>query len=350
MFGFFVNFSFRLCYNKCMDQNKVNPFSENPASSAGSAPAPQSSPNVPVNPYAPAGAPYAPGSNTPPPDYAITSGDAPAVPNTAPRFSTPEPAFTSVPNNYPSAGPEKPKFFTKKFVILASAGVVLILAAVITGIILQNNRKNQGSTVTISASSEGEAVTKLSNLLIQNKDSIDNPNFNQETWYIQEIFDFYEDRYSIVGDYFTKLTKLSSYITNDNIIKNDIKALADYFLVNHYEENLLSTYIKSGQNAAETYISTTLGGAEVKNGNQTIAEYVLSQLRSYLEQKLQLFNTYKESGCISNGSLMDTCIEQFSSTDNSINALKFTMRGNIQTTIDEVKANIEGLYARETQV
>ena len=242
MFGFFVNFSFRLCYNKCMDQNKVNPFSENPASSAGSAPAPQSSPNVPVNPYAPAGAPYAPGSNTPPPDYAITSGDAPAVPNTAPRFSTPDPAFTSVPNNYPSASPEKPKFFTKKFVILASAGVVLILAAVATGLILQNNRSNNTNT-----GSGTNNINELANLLVDGQSEKTTPDFSLNEWYFEQLLISARDSNESINDYINALKQSSNQLTSNNFsgLKNDVTAYLDCLAVDHYESDAAAKKCRS---------------------------------------------------------------------------------------------------------
>ena len=221
---------FRLCYNKYMDQDKVNPFSGNPDISVGNTPVSQSSPagvaqpglvnttssanisspaaqpgstgisnsaaqpspaQIPVNPYAPAGAPYAPGSNTPPPDYAMPitnspisgfSGsalgedNAPAVPNTAPHFSAPDSAYTSIspaPSQgqdifLPSDSPEKPKLFTKKFIIIASISLVLIAAAVITGIILNNRDTSSGST---SLSDNSGTLGVYMNYILYGKES-----------------------------------------------------------------------------------------------------------------------------------------------------------------------------------
>lgn len=157
-----------------MDQDKVNPFVGNTETPTGGAPvsdasgsnAPASASSssaatptqsVPVNPYAPAGAPYAPGSNTPAPDYATPyaggtyaspsvssmSSDSPAVPNTGSSAYT---SFSPAPSQnqdiyMPSDSPEKPKLFTKKFIIFAIIGLVLIAGAVVAGVLIQNNRK-----------------------------------------------------------------------------------------------------------------------------------------------------------------------------------------------------------------
>ena len=314
MFGFFVNFSFRLCYNKCMDQNKVNPFSENPASSAGSAPAPQSSPNVPVNPYAPAGAPYAPGSNTPPPDYAITSGDAPAVPNTAPRFSTPDPAFTSVPNNYPSAGPEKPKFFTKKFVILASAGVVLILAAVITGIILQNNRKNNGTSIN-TTSSNATFNSYMNYILVGNHSSstYQNEYSASKIYYIEESFNNINGYNRSVANE-VAVNWGQAYTTLTDAQKNlaavkDYNALVETFRLYSQisplsDEELLSAYAngQDGDAYLEDYYSAYNNSSSVyaKNFGKILTDQGKAAFAKY--------QIYAREGCLSSNTLDDECI------------------------------------------
>ena len=164
-----------------MDQDKVNPFvgnTETPAGgtpvsatptasvdSAVSAPDPvnpvgstQAGPAIPVNPYAPAGAPYAPGSNTPAPSYADPI--SPAVPNT----SAPDPAYTSfspAPSQdfIPMDTPERPKLFTKKFVIFAVIGLVLIAGAVVAGLVLQRSRSGSGS------GSSNSSITSSSNTM-----------------------------------------------------------------------------------------------------------------------------------------------------------------------------------------
>ncbi|MBR3365921.1 hypothetical protein IKG48_02260 [Candidatus Saccharibacteria bacterium] len=156
-----------------MDQDKVNPFVGNTETPAGGSPV--SVPSTPVNPYAPAGTPYAPGSNTPAPDYAtpmsdpqIGDSDSPAVPNT----SAPA-AYTSIsPAPSVSPEPEKPKLFTKKFIIFAVIGLVLIAGAIVAGVIVQNSKKSGSnklvdtSSKAISSSSEyGKALNILYNYL-----------------------------------------------------------------------------------------------------------------------------------------------------------------------------------------
>ena len=229
-----------------MDQNKVNPFSENPATGAGNN-------SVPVNPYAPAGAPYAPGSNTPPPDYAITSGDAPAVPNTAPRFSTPDPAFTSVPNNYPSAGPEKPKFFTKKFVILIVAGILLIVAAVVTGVILQNNRNNS-----TGSASRTNTTNELANLLI-NGESVDTtPELSSSEWYFERLLLSARDNDSNINSYINTVKQSLGALSAGNL-RDNVMSYLDCLAVDHYESNDAAKACLSLVSSIKTGVQTLYG-------------------------------------------------------------------------------------------
>ena len=168
-----------------MDQDKVNPFVGNTETPAGGSPV--SAPSTPVNPYAPAGTPYAPGSNTPAPSYADPISASPAVPNT----SASDPAYTSI-SPAPSQNfddPEKPKLFTKKFIILVIIGLVLIAGAVVAGIIVQNNKKATGSSAnSTSASSDGQGLLNLyTNYIISGTASADKNNASYDenkTYYL----------------------------------------------------------------------------------------------------------------------------------------------------------------------
>lgn len=186
-----------------MDQDKVNPFVGNTETPAGGAPvsdasafssstaASGSTPSVPVNPYAPAGAPYAPGSNTPAPDFATPySGGTydspdtafsndPAVPNTGSSAYT---SFSPAPSQnqdiyMPSGSPEKPKLFTKKFIIFAIIGLVLIIAAVVAGVIVQNNRTEKGTSVTVKSNDYQSSLNTYINYITLGSNSSERKDF-----------------------------------------------------------------------------------------------------------------------------------------------------------------------------
>lgn len=177
-----------------MDQDKVNPFVGNTETSAGGspvsapsnpaanqAPVKPATPSVPVNPYAPAGAPYAPGSNTPAPDFA-TPSDGPAVPNTGSSAYT---NFSPAPSqNY--ASPEKPKLFTKKFIIFAVIGIVLIIAAIVAGVVIQNTRKSKTtSSGVVVTNSYQKPLNTYTNYIVSGSDSSEHKDFtyNENTNY-----------------------------------------------------------------------------------------------------------------------------------------------------------------------
>ena len=192
-----------------MDQDKVNPFVGNTEAPAGGAPvsdvsasssstaASGSAPSVPVNPYAPAGAPYAPGSNTPAPDFATPyaggtydspsatfsgssvseiSSDGPAVPNTG-AYTSFSPAPSQDPIQFSNAGPEKPKLFTKKFIIFAIIGLVLIIAAVVAGVIVQNNRTEKGTSVTVKSNDYQSSLNTYINYITLGSNSSERKDF-----------------------------------------------------------------------------------------------------------------------------------------------------------------------------
>lgn len=259
-----------------MDQDKVNPFVGNAETSAGGSPVsvPSSTPvsSTPVNPYAPAGAPYAPGSNTPTPSYAtpMQSLNGPAVPNTS--ASSNDFAFTAI-----SPTPEKPKLFSKKFLILAGIGVALIIAAVVTGIILQNNRGNNknntsGATVaqTPPVSSQEATVRKLANLLISGNESVDIPNFKATTWYISaQLVSARDENNSVMDNYLSEVKGLIGELPSDKTanINSHISTYANCLSLDYYEND----------EAANTCLSSA---EAIKNDIQEIYSQISSGAKS----------------------------------------------------------------------
>lgn len=210
-----------------MDQDKVNPFVGNTEAPAGGAPvsdtssssAPASASSssaaapiqsVPVNPYAPAGAPYAPGSNTPAPDYATPyaggtyaspsinnmSSDGPAVPNAGSSAYT---SFSPAPSQnqdiyMPSDSPEKPKLFAKKFIIFAIIGLVLIAGAVVAGVIMQNNRGKKDTSATVKSGDYQASLNTYINYITSGSNSSEPRDFtydeNKSYFLTSELYNY----------------------------------------------------------------------------------------------------------------------------------------------------------------
>lgn len=240
-----------------MDQSKVNPFVGNTETSAGGSPvsapsnpvgAPaQSVPSAPVNPYAPAGAPYAPGSNTPAPDYATTSyatsSDGPAVPNTGSSAYT---NFSPAPSqNY--ASPEKPKFFTKKFIIFAVIGLVLIASAVVAGVIIQNNKKTK------SASNKITTTLDRSSSIKNEDNSIKTVFYQYANWILNGATDSVNP---IKG---SEADRSTTYYIRKAFLENDIDP-ADYMAkAKDYSNQLVQAVKSSANNGLKTIVDNNDG-------------------------------------------------------------------------------------------
>lgn len=356
-----------------MDQDKVNPFSENPDTNTGNTSMPQSSPagtpqpgpasaadlasttspaaqpspvRVPVNPYAPAGAPYAPGSNTPPPDYAtpINYSDTPAVPNTAPRFSAPDPAYTSIspaPSQgqdifLPSDSPEKPKFFTKKFIIIASISLVLIIAAIVTGLFLQNNRGSGNTSTGAIEKTYTDDFYKFAQYVVNGKDTsaalsgryeglasyslAEAVLANENKAYLskmQELFSQFINNYEKSRDISitkliseTRTTETASDVADQNVGYIPL----DYNIANLYEKvNFLEQILSIDVSESTILDSYKMGGAlAVENlfvdsyGNLSSSSYMdgANYAKDQIDYGLslsKLLDLYNANGCLNSG-------------------------------------------------
>ena len=352
-----------------MDQDKVNPFvgnTETPAGgtpvsatptasvdSAVSAPDPvnpyvsavpptEANSATPVNPYAPAGAPYAPGSNTPAPSYADPI--SPAVPNT----SAPDPAYTSfspAPSQdfVPMDTPERPKLFTKKFVIFAVIGLVLIAGAVVAGLVLQGSRSggsgggsssntttnNIPTTVTIADSSiKNESATvktvfyKYSNWILNGTTEETPPTKTSEpdrktVYYIREVF---SDKESDFTEYMFKAREYSKEFVQsaEKNSKNDaFKSVVSSndgdveFLYNYSKNKVLSTdeimqlYVSLGKDGAISEIkSRYVTFEEMKNYN---ANQYATMVVDYSSLVLDFLEDLNTNGCLVNGVIDESC-------------------------------------------
>ena len=328
-----------------MDQNKVNPFPENPTSSTGDNPMPQSSqPSVPVNPYAPAGAPYAPGSNTPPPDYAMpytpssvdsAAFDAPAVPNTA-GGPGPYTSISPAPGQYASgqyaaAGPEKPKFFTKKFIILASVGIVLIIATIVTGVILQNDRNN--GTANTQNNSNGQTSTSNTfnsymNYILTGSPS--NSEYSErydpkKIYYIETVihassdFDISNVK-QLIANWNGAYNSLDD-AQKTNVAVRNYKALVDFFGIYSQtpplsNDALLNAFVNS---RGEDYLASYYSG--YTNSDSSYAKKYGKILIDYGKAAFNKYNIYSREGCLSKGVLDEECmsIKTLTEEDSNVN-------------------------------
>ncbi len=347
-----------------MDQSKVNPFVGNTETSAGGspvsapsnpaanqAPVKPATPSVPVNPYAPAGAPYAPGSNTPAPDFATPySGGTydspntafsndPAVPNTGSSAYT---SFSPAPSQnqdiyIPSDSPEKPKLFTKKFIILASVGLVLIAGAVVAGVVIQNNKKSSGSKSQSSMVNTDYAKSfyKFSNYIVNGSDSTSelkgsyagSMSYSLAEATLEQKDDNYlakmKDLFNQFVNQYEKarnisLEKLISEVDSsdggDTPDQNIGYSAIDYNVANLYkrvvflegvekakisEEDIVKAYTTGGIEAVENLFSSTYASLRATNypgGNEYVTEKI--EYGAYLARLLEIYNN---AGCLKDG-------------------------------------------------
>ena len=343
-----------------MDQDKVNPFVGNTEAPAGGAPvsdasafssstaASGSTPSVPVNPYAPAGAPYAPGSNTPAPDFATPySGGTydspdtafsndPAVPNTGAYTSfSPAPSQDSV--QFSNVGPEKPKLFTKKFIIFAIIGLVLIAGAVVAGVMIQNNKKSSGSKSQSSMVNTDYAKSfyKFSNYIVNGSDSTSelkgsyagSMSYSLAEATLEQKDDNYlakmKDLFNQFVNQYEKarnisLEKLISEVDSsdggDTPDQNIGYSAIDYNVANLYkrvvflegvekakisEEDIVKAYTTGGIEAVENLFSSTYASLRATNypgGNEYATEKI--EYGAYLARLLEIYNN---AGCLKDG-------------------------------------------------
>lgn len=320
----------------------------------------------PVNPYAPPGAPYAAGSNTPPPSFAM-----PAVPNT----SASDPAYTSFstsasPVFTQSTPPEKPKFFTKKFIIAASIGLALILAAVITGLILQNNRNNNsGNTQTRSYSS---AFHRLANYLISGNDTSEK---------LSGEYDYANNDYAILSaigtennlnqPYFTGAENLAvqfaeAYNQERNISLADLANLIyngnenitgfqpfDYQILDYVGNieflNLYSSYPPaSDEQILDYYVANTLN-EQISNRISPFAaskyltgRYYAGSYNDYAKNLLNMLDIYNAHGCIAEKTLDANCINGIDYSDD-----EQTSRNNFISASTQLESYTPASIARD---
>ncbi len=326
-----------------MDQSKVNPFVGNTETSAGGspvsapsnpaanqAPVKPATPSVPVNPYAPAGAPYAPGSNTPAPDFA-TPSDGPAVPNTgSPAYTNFSPAPSQNQDIFmPSDSPEKPKLFTKKFIIFAVIGVVLIITAVVAGVIVQNNKKPNSNTA--SAKGSMEKLNSYMNYILYNAQSsadVTTPYSPEDVYYIETVFNSVNDYDSDISEaLYSKwnnfYTGLDSAVSENGIVKDYNSLVAFFKLYGQTQplskENLVKTFLDDGD--SESYIRDYY--TVYTNSNSDYSKDMGRILTNYAMELIDSYNVYNKYGCISSGELNDECLsEQTMSQEESAIILK----------------------------
>lgn len=316
-----------------MDQDKVNPFVGNTEAPVGGSPI--SVPPTPVNPYAPAGAPYAPGSNTPAPDYATPynpSSDNPAVPNT----SAPA-AYTSIsPAPSVSPEPEKPKLFTKKFIIFAVIGLVLIAGTVVAGIIVQNSRKN---STTSSPKNPTDKFYSYMNYLISGTDSVKKVDSSSKPGIVYYVAtelgstkkynpevantiaskwnDFYDSLSSTskegdtMKDYQNLVTLFSIYGKNEPL---STETLLNIFTKESEPEEYIRKYYSPYTDSSSTY---------AKKYGDTSVEYGLTTYGAY--------KVYSKYGCINSGTLDKSCLDIQTLEESEIGDVsKFYRNANVE--------------------
>lgn len=178
----------------------------------------------PVNPYAPTGAPYAPGSNTP------------------------APVFTPI-----SPAPEKPKLFTKKFIIFIIIGIVLIVAAIVAAVIIRSSR--QGNNTNTPPSSQQEAtVRELANLLISGNKSTDIPNLETPTWYATELLvSARDENTSVANNYISEIRSLAGALPTSDI-STHLDAYASCLAMGRYENSEVASSCLSSADSLKTAI------------------------------------------------------------------------------------------------
>ncbi|MDO4889415.1 MAG: hypothetical protein Q4A25_01835 [Candidatus Saccharibacteria bacterium] len=363
-----------------MDQSKVNPFVGNTETSAGGspvsapsnpaanqAPVKPATPSVPVNPYAPAGAPYAPGSNTPAPDYTtsyMSSSDGPAVPNTgASAYTNFSPASSQNQDIFmPSDPPEKPKLFTKKFIIFAVIGVVLIIAAVVAGLIVQNNKKSNQS---VKSNSVEDTFLNYANYLLYGKistepisDDVSWSSVNSEiarvvndddqpTKYLDELYKKFQ--------IFSKAGLVSSdeeptYIqsTTQDLAKQ-IEILTKYETTSKISlSSIIDKYLTEGRTAMLQ---------DVDKAYSDIARAPEDTLRQYAEQKVSLANAvanlydiYNTAGCIVGQTIDGACAKniidrsEINELSNKISSLQDELVSFEQNLVPNIIENSRTIY------
>ena len=340
-----------------------------PAQSTQSASPAQPAPSVPVNPYAPAGAPYAPGSNTPAPSYADPISTSPAVPNT----SSPDPAYTSFSpapsqNFTPMSTPERPKLFTKKFVIFMIVGIILIAGAVVAGLMVQGGNKKGSSTqntvsapveteVTIKTSSSAlETLAYISNLMISGTESASSPDFNVDEWYIsivaesmadKDIITRYDDARKI-SKYFSVLDSLTRNNADEKIetlkkgLEESLTAYEDYLSIDKYEDDLTGYYLTKGINAATDYANELF--SSISSNNASTSNILKRYYLDFLLGKVSLLDDYSKNGCITNNSIDQNCANQFIATFSSLKSQKLRAREYVAPIFESIKTELTELY------
>lgn len=342
-----------------MDQDKVNPFVGNTEAPAGGAPvsdasasssstaASGSTPSVPVNPYAPAGAPYAPGSNTPAPDYATpyaggtydspdtAFSNDPAVPNTGSSAYT---SFSPAPSQnqdiyIPSGSPEKPKLFTKKFIIFAIIGLVLIIAAVVAGVLIQNNKKTNDTTskqqtpTSAGPASENDIrnIKSYTNYIVSGTESdteTQNLLGNIAGYFIsKKLGNVFSPDINAMRSMVGKWQAFSSsFSTDSEILKNsviDYQKIVDFFKAYsenppYTDEELLKIYQDNNKDSLEQKYSNYRTVSDTGN------EYAIAQVEYGLAM-FDRFSVYKNHDCLGDDLNLE-CVEKqkFSAEEESL--------------------------------
>ncbi|MBQ9029587.1 hypothetical protein IJ114_02360 [Candidatus Saccharibacteria bacterium] len=303
-----------------MDENQMNSFEGNSNASAGanSGVSDNTSSNpsaIPVNPYAPSGAPYAPGSNTPAPSYAAPSQStpytartwnspaiSPAVPNTAGNDT-----FMSI-----APAPKETKFFTKKFVIFLIIGLILIAAAIVTGVVIKNNRSNTPAQNTSNASFNSYMNYIL--LGVQSDSAYTAGYSPSDIYYIETVFNSNNNYDVAVAKAFA-----SKWDVFYNLLDNNQKgnsAVSEY--------NSLIALFKSYTEAPTLTDDALLTAYSNTQGNVSyLTDYYLpytnsssSYAKSYGELLVQygtaVFNKYaiySRGGCIIEGQINQECVD-----------------------------------------
>ena len=365
-----------------MDQSKVNPFVGNTEASVGGSTVSAPSSPAPVNPYAPVGAPYAPGSNTPAPDYATpyaSSSDNPAVPNTgAPTAYT---SFSSTPSHNSSFATtptsDRPKLFTKKFVIFAVIGIVLIAAAVVAGIIVQNNKKSGSKIETfggVTDSTIQDNLNKLANYLSSGTEStkenantyvFDSNGYAFKNALRDESKSYLDTTKTLLDNFVSSYEKTNDVKISDVVASgsNSSFSTLDFAVAGFYqeldfvlafanagqidEEAIMSAFLASGAEGVKTLFSSKYGGL-LSTSFSAGKEYVENQI-AYGDAVSRRLESYGANGCV-NGAYNQECIDNLPATeesenlDNEISKLLVSMDSFQNGILDETMSGCQNLH------
>ena len=266
---------------------------------------------------------------------------------------------------------------SKKFIIFAIIGLVLIIAAVVAGVIVQNNKKSGNKTETfggVTDSTIQDNLNKLANYLSSGTESTkENANtyvFDSNDYAFKNALrdesESYLDTTKTLLDNFISSYEKANDVKISGVItaaENSNFSVLDYAVAGFYQKlDFIINFAKVGQIDGETIINTFIssGADGVKalfnSKYSNLANTSFSDGREYIENQLaysdaisKLFEFYSANGCL-NGSYNKECIDNLTPTEdidnleNEMNAILSAMDSFQNGIVSETMSDCQNLH------